>query len=357
MRPMSFLGTKGVSTIIGTIIILIVVVGLAGIAYTLFGGFMQASTSGTFQVIDRRYNVLTIQNIGTEDIISMRATIGGKDVELSIPGGRIEKGTTKDVTITELPLKDGSGKSALRLGTNSMKTVEYIEYSTPLINPGFEDDSLDGRGNNVAVLGWTYFNYNDIRCIRPPEVVPFDLNVGKAYTGGSGYGEDSCCVVCENVTNVYMEEGHLSQNVTVSGPGVIVATAMAQVSLDASQCVNWNGGLPCGDNPTGVRQVCIGEDDSRIVLVASDSRGVELGRYHGNWSMVNRGEAGDMTDHRSWEKIRAYWKYPAGTLKVEVRLIYADQDNLGCYDYDNDRGAISGNGAVYWDDVKVAIVY
>lgn len=75
---------KGVSMIIATILMLMVVIGLASIAYFFFSGVFFSRTSTPFTILYSDGYYITVRNDGTDPITSMKATLDGTTVPVAM---------------------------------------------------------------------------------------------------------------------------------------------------------------------------------------------------------------------------------------------------------------------------------
>lgn len=342
---MKNLHSTGLSSIIATILMLTIVIALAGLAYLFIGGFFTTRTSTMFEVLDSMGSNITILNEGTANITSINARVDGQTVAATLPDGPILPGHIGIVTLSDLPPQTEYANYKVILASSTARQVWRINYISSLSNRGFEDTSL-GTGNNVDVADWDTSNVYRF-CNGNPSM---DLDGGKDYSGSYGYGEEGCCNACEDVNNYGVGYGYIAQNASVNGGLRAHASIMARVNVYPAECENWDGdGTYCpGD------QVCIGEDDSRIVLVAYNESGGEIDRKYSKWALGIRGGQGLTSSYAGWQKITLDWKLPSGTKFLEMRVHYADVNDNSCVDWTAVSG---GNGAVYWDDAELLIFH
>jgi hypothetical protein len=227
------------------------------------------------------------------------------------------------------------GNPSASAGSSAKKVGELVE------NYGFEDTSK-GTGNNVDVAVWDTTNVGS-HCDGPP---CFDLDGSKANSGDYGYGEEGCCDDCEgNPTSGGVGGGYMSQKISIEGGKDLYAEMMARIKVYPYQCPRWDGDSETSCNEG---QVCIGEDDARLVLIAYDSDGNEVGRKYSNWGLEIRAENGDTGGHNGWQKFSVDWQTPVDTDEVEIRLYHSDGNDSICFDWDFLE---RGNGASYYDDI------
>lgn len=76
---------KGVSTIIATILVLMITISLAGIAWMYIAGMFTSQTSGAFFIVDTSGNTVAIRNSGTAPITSFSSVrVDGNIVTYSV---------------------------------------------------------------------------------------------------------------------------------------------------------------------------------------------------------------------------------------------------------------------------------
>ncbi len=74
---------KGIATIIATIILVVITIGLVSTAYLYFAGLISGSTSGTVQLIDAYCDktnddiIIIVQNKGTDTINGLTFVLNG----------------------------------------------------------------------------------------------------------------------------------------------------------------------------------------------------------------------------------------------------------------------------------------
>lgn len=126
---------KAISSVIGTLLVLVITIGLFGFSYSFITGVFTSKTSQTFSVVDAYQDTLTIVNSGTEGIKGIRATEYGNPVDLLISPATILPGQTATVK----PLSALSeGRHTLRLCTSTMcqPAIIIISYVwTTVVSP------------------------------------------------------------------------------------------------------------------------------------------------------------------------------------------------------------------------------
>ncbi|MBI4009576.1 MAG: tail fiber domain-containing protein [Candidatus Aenigmarchaeota archaeon] len=114
---------KAISSIIGTLLILIITIGLVGFSYSFISGVFTSKTSTAFSVVDAFKDTITVINSGTDAIKEIKATEAGNPVDLLISPFPIPPGQTATIqALSSLP----EGKHTLRLCTSSMCSTAII---------------------------------------------------------------------------------------------------------------------------------------------------------------------------------------------------------------------------------------
>ncbi|MBI4010537.1 MAG: LamG domain-containing protein [Candidatus Aenigmarchaeota archaeon] len=75
---------KAISSIIGTLLMLIITIGLFGFSYSYISGVFTSKTSETFSVVDSLNDTITISNDGTSVIVNIKATLDGNSVPIAV---------------------------------------------------------------------------------------------------------------------------------------------------------------------------------------------------------------------------------------------------------------------------------
>jgi len=75
---------KGISSIIASILILMIVITLAGSAYFLLSSFFTSRTAQSFSIIESYNDTITISNDGSVAINSLTATVDGQSVPIAV---------------------------------------------------------------------------------------------------------------------------------------------------------------------------------------------------------------------------------------------------------------------------------
>jgi len=145
---------KGVSTVIATILMLIITIALAGMAYMYIAGVFTATVQG-IEVIDaycdRGIVTITIRNIGTNVITSFDVRQTSPPDNLASPyQGIIEPGRT--INYKDVCFGDGSRSCIYRitppLGKSATATATCIEKPQNLLtNAGFETGTWGAAGD------------------------------------------------------------------------------------------------------------------------------------------------------------------------------------------------------------------
>ncbi|MBI4010442.1 MAG: LamG domain-containing protein [Candidatus Aenigmarchaeota archaeon] len=76
--------SKAISTVIGTLLMLVITIGLFGFSYSYIYGVFTSKTSETFSVVDSLNDAVTISNDGTSVIINIKATLDGNSVPIAV---------------------------------------------------------------------------------------------------------------------------------------------------------------------------------------------------------------------------------------------------------------------------------
>lgn len=95
---------KGISTVIATILMLMITIGLGGTAYLFISGTFTSKTAATFEVIDEVNGIVTIRNSGTETITRITATLDGNSENIAVV-------PNMDGLVAYWSLNEGSGTS------------------------------------------------------------------------------------------------------------------------------------------------------------------------------------------------------------------------------------------------------
>lgn len=75
---------KGISSVIASVLMLVIVVALGGTAYLFVSDTFSGSVSSTFELLDSINDTVTIRNSGTGQIASLSATLDGNPVSVAI---------------------------------------------------------------------------------------------------------------------------------------------------------------------------------------------------------------------------------------------------------------------------------
>jgi flagellin-like protein len=95
---------KGISTIVATILMLMIVIALAGAAYLYISGVFTSRISTAFEIVFADASTIGIRNIGTENITQLNVFVDGEEVSIE-KMSPIEPGTMGLVNITTLITK------------------------------------------------------------------------------------------------------------------------------------------------------------------------------------------------------------------------------------------------------------
>ncbi|MBI4009945.1 MAG: hypothetical protein HY361_02000 [Candidatus Aenigmarchaeota archaeon] len=123
--------SKAISSIIGTLLMLIITIGLFGFSYSFISGVFTAKTAEVFSVVDSFGNSVTISNDGTQSITSMRVTLDGSNVD-------------DPSLVAYWSFNDGSGTTAKDSGGNNDGTLMNSTSATCFIN-GACPEWVEGR--------------------------------------------------------------------------------------------------------------------------------------------------------------------------------------------------------------------
>ena len=190
---------KGITPIIGIIILLLIVIAISGLAYTFIFGSFTGYTAKTFRIVPGSAddNRVIIQNIGTEpfstDEISI--TVGGEDAELLNPQTFEPQ---ESVILEFFPPGLGDNKQVRLTGPTNTET-----YFTELTFYPVFSCSQDDTGG-FWQTGASYKVVNDI--IENPGDICFNLDVaditldceGKTVSN-LGSGNDCIEVLADNI--------------------------------------------------------------------------------------------------------------------------------------------------------------
>lgn len=116
---------KSISTIIASLLILVIVIGLASTSYLFISGVFTGKISTAFEVVNTVDDTVTIKNIGIEPIKSMTATLDGNPVTTIFK--------LNDNLAAYWKMNDGSGTKATDSSRSNIGTLYSgaIECSDP----------------------------------------------------------------------------------------------------------------------------------------------------------------------------------------------------------------------------------
>ncbi|MBI2543411.1 MAG: hypothetical protein HYW24_04465 [Candidatus Aenigmarchaeota archaeon] len=116
---------KAISTIVATVLILVLTIGMGGAAYVFISGTFSSKTATSFELLDAVEDTVTIRNTGTGLISTITANLDGKSVNIPLPSS-VAAGQTA-------PISPYSSTQALQIrqGWNLIgPTVERLSRGT-----------------------------------------------------------------------------------------------------------------------------------------------------------------------------------------------------------------------------------
>ncbi|MBU5537037.1 MAG: fibrinogen-like YCDxxxxGGGW domain-containing protein [Candidatus Aenigmatarchaeota archaeon] len=119
---------KGISTVIGVILMLMITIALAGTAYLYISGTFTSRLATPFSVIGSTGSKVTIRNDGTSEITKITATLDGQSVNLKMQP--IQPGQVAEI-IPLIPSMLSVGTHTLRLCTSSMCSTAILTITGP----------------------------------------------------------------------------------------------------------------------------------------------------------------------------------------------------------------------------------
>ena len=125
---------KGISSVIATLLLVVITIGLAGTAYFFVSNLAERSTSSNFQVLDISGNQIIISNLGTKPITQndLKIVIDNNPVSsFTIEGGSIDAGKTGIVTF-QASLSEGMHRIIVINKGVSQATSFYYSASSAL---------------------------------------------------------------------------------------------------------------------------------------------------------------------------------------------------------------------------------
>ena len=144
--------SKGISAVIATVLMLVITISVASLAWMHVSGFLGGRIEQTFSIIHAYHGKVVVRNDGTAPISSMSGIVDGKSVEVLFPDGPIESGSSGTIILQGLPAT--KQKHHLRLCSQTMCNVWYWEY--PIIA------LYDADGENFYAYAWGRFSSNQI---------------------------------------------------------------------------------------------------------------------------------------------------------------------------------------------------
>jgi len=106
---------KAISTIIATILLVVITIGLVSTAYLFVGGVLKGTTTEVFEIISISNDRVIIRNRGTKTIEDFNVVVDGNEVDYVIEGGSIEPNNVGTII-----LDIQKGEHELVLGSRSM---------------------------------------------------------------------------------------------------------------------------------------------------------------------------------------------------------------------------------------------
>lgn len=75
---------KGISTIVASILMLMITIALAGVAYLYISGVFTGRTSAAFEIVSADSSTISIRNIGTENITQLNVFVDNQEVPVAM---------------------------------------------------------------------------------------------------------------------------------------------------------------------------------------------------------------------------------------------------------------------------------
>ena len=107
---------KGISTIMATILLVTITIGLITTAYLFIGGILTGATAEVFEIIDVSNDKVLIRNMGVKPIEKFYCLVDGIEIACDIEGGSIPAGDVGSLNLTGIT----EGRHELVLGSRSI---------------------------------------------------------------------------------------------------------------------------------------------------------------------------------------------------------------------------------------------
>jgi len=153
------MGSKGISTVIATILVLTITIALAGTAYLYISGVFTSKVVTSFSIIDSFNDSVTIRNSGTEPITKITATLDGNPVNTIFDLNNNLVGYWKMNEGEGTQTKDSSGKEnngvlnggGLWVGGKYNKAIQFNGVDSYVEVP--DSNSLDVT-REITIAAW-----------------------------------------------------------------------------------------------------------------------------------------------------------------------------------------------------------
>jgi len=158
--------SKAISTVIGTLLMLVITIGLFGFSYSYISGVFTSKTSETFYVVDALNDTITISNDGTVVITNIKATLDGNSVPIAvapnIQGLVGHWSLNEGIGTTADDNSDNNNIGTLQPSCPNCPLWATGKFSTALQFDGVDDyvdigtgftDTIEGSG---AITAWVY---------------------------------------------------------------------------------------------------------------------------------------------------------------------------------------------------------
>jgi len=184
---------KAITPIIGTIVLLLIAIALAGSAWLYISGYLGGQISTAFSIVDTYKDRIIIKNQGTAAITDLTAFVDGNPATTVFD-------LNKDL-VAYWKFDEGSGNKAKDIiqGLEVNLNGEWVEgkagYAYKFVGGGWIATSFEkGVGNGVSYVLWfklpdTSDTYGTFVCLEDVSDVYLEDNLGQST---STYGDTAC---------------------------------------------------------------------------------------------------------------------------------------------------------------------
>ncbi|MBI4009933.1 MAG: hypothetical protein HY361_01935 [Candidatus Aenigmarchaeota archaeon] len=144
---------KAISSIIGTLLMLIITIALVGFSYSYISGVFTTKTAEVFYVVDSLNDTVTISNSGTAVVNSMRATLDGNSIPIAVvPNIQGLVGYWSFNEGSGSTASDNSGNRNIGSLINGPMWIDG-KYGKAIQFDGVDDGIKQNDGSNVNIVG------------------------------------------------------------------------------------------------------------------------------------------------------------------------------------------------------------